>query len=269
MSDKTTTKLKDFFKRPYILPFLSGFIICFVLLSLVGVTYKLTNSYRQKRLRVAFDTNYSDREIRNNEQIMYTNPAPRLNIEPSRTEQDLKNQEKWDNAKKTGDFKTLLNLQTGSGFGDKPVAGDCIDTIDFKHNPTIEIPKVSIKDEQAKTIFGQVSLNYMIGMKENRGSASRGDDIIGFSMEFRCQKYDPKTPFINSFGLDGFIKVDCNEIMFLSPKFKQTLNADSCVRMRDNGSFWLFRDINGIEYDWNFIGAKEIKDTLQLEIDVK
>jgi hypothetical protein len=269
MIDKTTTKLKEFFKRPYVLPFLSGFIICFVVVGLVGIGYTLTNSYRQKRLRVAFDGDYARRENRNNEQMMYTNPGPRLNIEPSRTEQDLRNQEKWDNAKKTGDFKTLSSLKTGGGFGDMPVEGDCIEGLNFKHNPAIDLPKISIKDEQARTVFGQVSLNYIIGIKEKSASATKGDDIIGFSMEFRCQKYDPKTPFINSFGLDGFIKVDCSEIMFLSPKFKQTLNADSCVRMRDNGSFWLFRDINSVEYSWNFIGAKEIKDTLQLEIDVK
>jgi hypothetical protein len=266
---KTTflTTLKNHLKKPHIMPFLAGLMVGVV--SILAIS-AFTN-YRFVKIGNAYETsslkNYQNVYNYNQKQVEKS-----FNEDSSVLENEkllaTRNQTKWDEAKKTGDYKAIASQISNQG-GVTPQKGDCIYNIDPKHNPNIPISRYTVKNTNTDEDAGIFRSNYILSIKSGSSSASTGQDVIGFNLDFLCKKFNPKYSLLDSLGPDRFIKISCDEIMFLSSSFRQKLVFDNCFRMRDNASYWIFRDINGIEYNWNFIGAKEIKDTLQLEIDYK
>lgn len=271
MSTMFIARLKNQLLKPYIIPFFTGLIFGLAITASAFVLPRTLTSYRLNRIRSAYNTELSQKN-----QLVNNYPQPRSeqtfkenqNVIENENLLAIKNQAKWDEAKKSGNFKSIADQIANQG-GETPQPGDCVYNIDPKHNPNIVLNKYSIKNTSTNEVSGNFRSNFILGLKPGSSGTNKGEDIIGFNLEFLCQKLNPKYSLLDSFGPDGFIKVDCYEIMFLSANFRQKLLPDKCARMRDNASFWIFQDINGIEYDWNFLGAKEIKETLQLEIDYK
>jgi hypothetical protein len=271
MSTSFITNLKNQLSKHYIVTFFIGITMGILITSFAFLTPQVLTSYRLNRIRRAYGPELSDE---NSKIIEYKKTQPEQSEIENRNVLEnekllaAKNQTKWDEAKKTGDFKTLAEQISNQG-GEVPQPGDCIYNIDPKHNPNITISKSSIKNTATNEVSGSFRSSFILGLKAGSNGASKGDDIIGYNLEFTCQKLNPKYSLLDSFGPDGFIKVNCDEIMFLSANFRQKLLPEKCTRMRDNASFWIFQDTNGFEYSWSLLGAKEIKDTLQLEIDYK
>jgi hypothetical protein len=271
MSTSFITNLKNQLAKHYIVTFFIGIAMGVLITSFAFLTPQVLTSYRLDRIRRAYGPELSDENRKMNEYrktLPEQSETENRNVLENEKLQAAKNQTKWDDAKKTGDFKALAEQILNQG-GEVPQPGDCIYNIDPKHNPNITISKSSIKNTATNQVSGSFRSNFILGLKAGSNGASKGDDIIGYNLEFTCQKLNPKYSMLGSFGPDGFIKVNCDEIMFLSANFRQKLQPEKCARMRDNASFWIFRDTNDIEYSWSLLGAKEIKDTLQLEIDYK
>jgi hypothetical protein len=286
MSNTLYTTAKKLLQKPYLIGCGVGIILGIVISGIAIGSYKLLTNYRLSRIQNAYysaqfrpeqsktgkDAQFYQSVSKSsavNEQQEIQNFNRDKAIQEDSYKTAIKNQELWDTAKKTGNFKDVVFSISNQG-GEAPQPGECMYNVDPKHNPAIDLPKFSLKNPVTGEVSGIFRSNFILGLKPGSNGASKGSDTIGFNLEFVCQKYNPKYSFVDSFGPEGFVKVDCGEIMFLSQNFRQKLNPDTCVRMRDNASFWLFRDNkNEIEYDLNLLGAKEIKETLQLEIDLK
>jgi hypothetical protein len=202
-------------------------------------------------------------EIQNNELLGRAS-------QPTQEQIDFANklQTKWDIAKQTNDFRELQkeNLPLYSESINKVSPGDCIDKLNFKHNEAIRVDYYTTKYDGYQNSGFNVSLD--TGPKAGK-NYSRGQDIIGFSLGLSCFIPTPSQIVQNTLSANNYILVDCREILFLNERFVNSLLPNKCMRMRDNASSWIFTDKDGVQFDFNLIGAKEIQDSLKLEIDLK
>jgi hypothetical protein len=196
--------------------------------------------------------------------------SSRPKVEGLDYQQIQKNQDKLDQAKKSGDFTTIQNLQNvyfDQSYKSVRVSS-CMDNIFTKIKDGVKIDMGFQAQENSESSWGSFQVDSYLGSRN--GYNNIGKDIIGFRFNFSCGKAKYENTQSKFTHLDpSLIKIPCNEIQFLTQNFIDQLDPNQCVRSRDLASTWSFVGKNGVGYSWDYFGGQEIIDSLDLKIDLK